>query len=236
MSTVTDFHSHILPRIDDGSASLAESIAMLHMEGEQGIRHVVATPHFYPRHDSPRAFLQRRAEAEARLREEMEKHDGLPDVSVGAEVYFFHGMSDSDILPQLTIAKKRCILIEMPPAPWTESMYRELEQVWLKWEITPVVAHVDRYISPMRTHHIPERLAELPVLVQANASFFLHSMTGGMALRMLRSGQIHLLGSDCHNMTSRQPNLGPALEKIRRRLGPEAIGRICTFENEIFKN
>ena len=44
-----DFHSHVLPGMDDGSASLEESIAMLRMEAEQGITQVVATPHFYPR-------------------------------------------------------------------------------------------------------------------------------------------------------------------------------------------
>lgn len=47
MNGIMDFHSHILPGIDDGSASLEESIAMLRMEAEQGITHVIATPHFY---------------------------------------------------------------------------------------------------------------------------------------------------------------------------------------------
>ena len=98
MNTVTDFHSHILPGIDDGSASLQESIAMLKMEAEQGIRHVVATPHFYPRHDSPERFLSRRDDAEARLREEMEKYPWLPSLEIGAEVYFFRGISESDVL------------------------------------------------------------------------------------------------------------------------------------------
>ena len=68
MKTV-DFHSHILPGIDDGSKSVEESLAMLRMAGEQGIECVVATPHFYPRYDSPKKFLARRAEAEAQLRD-----------------------------------------------------------------------------------------------------------------------------------------------------------------------
>ena len=68
---VTDFHSHVLPGIDDGSTDVAESIALLRMEAEQGIRHVVATPHFYPRHDSPERFLNRRARSETELRREI---------------------------------------------------------------------------------------------------------------------------------------------------------------------
>ena len=47
---------------------------------------------------------------------------------MGAEVRFFSGISHSDRLPALTISEKRCILIEMPDSPWTDSMYRELEK------------------------------------------------------------------------------------------------------------
>ena len=46
---IVDFHSHVLPGIDDGSKSVEESLSMLRMEMSQGIRHVVATPHFYAR-------------------------------------------------------------------------------------------------------------------------------------------------------------------------------------------
>ena len=233
MDMVTDLHSHILPGIDDGSSCVEESLKMLRMEAAQGIRHVVATPHFYPRYDDPGHFLSARTEAEKRLREAMAKEAGLPEISVGAEVYFFPGISDSEILPRLTIEGKGCILIEMPHAPWGKGIYRELEQIWLRWGITPVVAHIDRYIAPFRSYGIPEQLAELPVLVQANADFFLQRRTCPMAMRMLKKGQIHLLGSDCHNMTSRCPNLGEAVEKIRQRLGQEAIEGICSTEREL---
>lgn len=171
MSEIADFHSHILPGIDDGSGSVIESISLLRREAEQGISHVVATPHFYARYETPEEFLRKRDHAEEILRAEMKGIDRLPQLSVGAEVYFFRGISESEFLPQLTIQGNRCILIEMPPSPWTESMYRELENIWCRRQITPVIAHIDRYIRPFRTFGIPERLAELPVLVQANAGF-----------------------------------------------------------------
>ena len=76
------------------------------------------------------------------------------------------------------------------------------------------------------------RLADLPVLVQANGEFFLERRTAGMALRMVKAGQIHLLGSDCHNLSDRKPNLGPAVEKIRRRIGEDALRRICRYSAE----
>lgn len=230
---IIDFHSHILPKMDDGSASVEESIAMLQMEAAQGIRQVIATPHFYPRHDSPERFLARRKAAEAALREAMAGHDALPRVICGAEVYFFPGISECEALPELTIGGKKCILVEMPQVPWTQSMFSELEAIQAKWSLTPIIAHVDRYLGTLRSRQLPERLEELPVLVQANASFFLHPGSRGRALRMLKRDQIQLLGSDCHNLTSRPPNLDRALQVIDKRLPPSILERIDHYQQQV---
>ena len=236
MRSIVDFHSHVLPSIDDGSASVAESIALLRMEKQQGIDCVIATPHFYAQHDSPERFLKRRSRAENALREEMQKHSDLPEVKIGAEVYFFKGISDSEAISELTIDSKRCILIEMPIGSWTESMYRELEGLYVKRGIIPVVAHIDRYISRFRTFGIPQRLSEMPVLVQANAEFFLQRSTSSMALRMLKADRIHLLGSDCHNLKTRKPDLGDAVDLIRKRLGNDPLDRVCGYAQDILAN
>lgn len=230
---IIDFHSHILPGIDDGSSAVETSLEMLRREAEQGVTHVVATPHFYPKYDDPVRFLARRDRAEAKLREAMAGRGGLPELLVGAEAAFFRGISESEFLPWLTIRGKGCILIEMPPAPWPEEFYRELAAIREKRDIVPVLAHVDRYIGPFRTFGIPRRLAELPVYVQANAEFFLERGTANMALRMLRADRIHLLGSDCHDLSERKPNLGPAMEKIRSRLGDEPLRRLQNHGAEL---
>ena len=59
--------------MDDGSASVEESLGMLRMEAQQGISHVVATPHFYARYDSPEHFLQKREHAMELLKKAMQK-------------------------------------------------------------------------------------------------------------------------------------------------------------------
>lgn len=233
MKSVVDFHSHILPGVDDGSASVEESISLLQMEKQQGIDLVVATPHFYAQHDTPENFLRRRARAEEALREEMSRYPDLPEIKIGAEVYFYRGISDSDAITELTIDSKRCILIEMPVSPWTDSMYRELEGLYVKRGLTPIIAHVDRYLGRFRTFGIPKRLSELPVLVQANAEFFLNQSSSAMAMRMLKRDQIHLLGTDCHNLSSRKPNLGEAVELINRRLGAGMIEQINAYERDV---
>ena len=230
---VTDFHSHILPGMDDGSSDVAESLAMLRMEAEQGIRHVVATPHFYARYDNPDHFLEKRDRAEQLLREAMAAESGLPEITVGAEVYFFRGMSESEFLPRLTIGAESCILIEMPHGHWTEEMYRELAAVWEKRRILPILAHIDRYIRPFHARKVLQKLEQLPVYVQANADFFLERSTAGLAMRMLKADQIQLLGSDCHHMDSRKPNLGSALERIEKKLGSEVLDAVRKYEHEV---
>ena len=233
MNGLIDFHSHVLPGIDDGSKSVEMSIQMLRVEAQQGIGHVVATPHFYPQYDTPERFLKRRAAAEIALREEMQKHTGLPELSVGAEVYYFPGISDSEGISELTIDQKRCILIEMPTSTWTEAMYRELEGLYVKRGLIPIVAHIDRYIGRFHNRGIPKRLAQLPVLIQANAEFFLEKYTSSLALRMLKKEGIHLLGSDCHDLSSRKPNLQDALDLIYRRLGRDAMEGIFSCQRNV---
>ena len=235
MNGLIDFHSHVLPGIDDGSKSVEMSIQMLRVEAQQGIGHVVATPHFYPQYDTPERFLKRRAAAEIALREEMQKHTGMPELSVGAEVYYFPGISDSEGISELTIDQKRCILIEMPTSSWTEAMYRELEGIYVKRGLIPIVAHIDRYIGRFHNRGILKRLEHMPVLIQANAEFFLEKNTTSMALRMLKQNQIHLLGSDCHNLSSRKPELGEVLGRIRDRLGDEAMDEICYWQQFVLQ-
>ena len=220
---IADLHSHILPGIDDGSASLEESAALITMLKEQNVPWVAATPHFYPHRDHPDRFLQRREKAAEELKSYLGEDGQTLPVILGAEVYYYSGMSDSEALKLLTYGSSPYLLVEMPMGPWTDAMFRELIQIREKQGLIPVIAHMDRYIGPLRKHGIPARLEKLPVLVQANASFFLERSTRSLALRMLKKGQIQLLGSDCHNVKYRAPRLGEAVEVIRRKLGESAL-------------
>lgn len=233
---VTDFHSHILPGIDDGSRTVADSIKMLQMLADQGVSRVVATPHFYPEKNSPKAFIAKRDFSEQLLREEMEKYTGLPELVVGAEVYYYQGISDWDGLQDLTIGRNRCILIEMPFKQWTVSMYQELADIYERHNLWPVIAHLDRYIRPLFSNAIAERLYDMPVYVQANASSFLRLSTRHMMLRLLQKKQIDLLGSDCHDLKNRKPNMSQAVNTIRRHLGEAAISHIQFCESILLRD
>lgn len=234
MRMVADFHSHVLPGVDDGSKSVAESVRMLEEEAKQNVKYVVATPHFYAHQDMLEQFLDRRALALQRLAGAMEGREDLPRIFPGAEVSYFRGISEIPQLGQLAIRGTNCVLVEMPLTQWTDTMYRELEDIYRRQGLTPIVAHVDRYLTRFRDFGIPQKLEELPVLVQANASFFISKSSRGKALRMLKRGQIHLLGSDCHNLLSRRPNLEEAVDIIADQLGSDGLRQIYSHEKLVF--
>lgn len=82
-----DYHCHILPRVDDGAASLRESLAMLRASYRQGVDVMVSTCHFYPDEEDPKTFLARRNAAYLRLKEAMElEPEPFPLIVLGAEV------------------------------------------------------------------------------------------------------------------------------------------------------
>lgn len=227
---LTDFHSHILPGMDDGSADITMSLEMLRREELQGIARVVATPHFYARYEDPQRFLQRREQAEQKLRAAMADQSDMPELLMGAEVHYFRGIAESEVLTELSIRGTNSILVELPVGHWDDGICRDLRDIWEKRGLTPIVAHIDRYIRPLQTHGIPKLLQQLPVLVQANAEFFLDRTTAAMALKLLKADQIQLLGSDCHNLTDRKPNLAEAIQRIETKLGRGPIEKLLSYE------
>lgn len=208
---MTDLHAHVLPEMDDGSGSAGESLAMLRALADQGVRRVAATPHFYAAENHPEEFLRRRAAALERLQGRWEP--GLPDLMLGAEVRFFDGIARAAGMERLCIEGTGLLLLEMPGVPWPERAVQEVLSLHNRTGITVVLAHVERYLRFQKPRSW-DALLENGVLMQCNAGWFLHWRTRRKALRMLRSGRVHFLGSDCHGMTGRPPRFGEALEAV----------------------
>ena len=76
-----DFHSHVLPGVDDGSKSMEQSLQMLEASVQQGVTHMVATPHFYASRMDPDSFLDPERQPDPiEKRDPDEKGEQLPDV------------------------------------------------------------------------------------------------------------------------------------------------------------
>lgn len=228
-----DFHSHILPAVDDGSSSVEESLEMLGALREQGIDTVFATPHFYATNDSPEAFIKKRAEAYEKLCGAMPPN--YPKILLGAEVMYFSGISRVKELSSLCLEGTKLILLEMPTSKWSDYTVNELVDLACAGNVTVMLAHVERYMA-YQSAAVFERLCGEGILMQVNASFFIGRLTRRKALKMLKKGDIHALGSDCHNMTSRPPRLEQAIEIIADRCGNDVISELNSAQKSFFKN
>ncbi len=207
-----DFHTHLLPAMDDGSASLEESIAILNALKEQGVSTVIATPHFYPEEESPRSFLRRREKACAELLTAYDP-DIHPTVYLGAEVAYFSGIGRSRYMKDLSVCGTNVILVEMPFAEWSDSVISEIYCLRETLGLIPVIAHIERYIKRQKRGML-KKLCVNGALIQSNAGHFVDQKTSKKAVRSFCKGDIQLLGSDCHNMTTRVPNMQEALSAI----------------------
>ncbi len=224
-----DFHSHILPNMDDGSASVEMSLQMIQVAFRQGVYAIVLTPHFYAAKDYPDHFLKKRS----RLLNDLnaQRQFPVPLLIPGAEIQYFEGLTSMKELPLMRIHKSPGLLIEMPFRTWTGRMIDDLLELNHRGEYRVILAHIERYLDDQKESTI-RRLAEAGILMQSNASFFTGTFSKWKALRMLEGGMIHLLGSDCHNMTSRPPNLEKACTVIAEKQGREAVRTVmnCGFQ------
>ena len=220
---MVDLHTHILLEIDGGSDGVDTSLAMLRREAEQGVTAVCATSHYYAKHSSIPAFCERRAEALERLTGVLT--DGLPQVLPAAEVAYFPRMEEQDLTP-LCIQGTRTLMLEMPFADWTSLQAEAVEALVLDCGYQVVLVHPERFCFSKSNRHQLEKLAELPIGLQVNAGSLLRWGTRRLALDLLQMAQYPLLGSDCHNLTSRPPNLKEGRKVVMQKLGEAFLKKI----------
>ena len=226
-----DFHSHILPGIDDGADSVETSLGMLRESARQGVDVICATSHFYADEMDPKEFLFRRNRAYDQLREAIGDGSNYPRILLGAEVLYFPGISVADEIRGLCLEGTPFLLIEPPMIPWSDSMLEEIELCGESLSCIPVIAHLDRYMRILDDYSLFDRLNGRRLLIQVNASFFLHRRSRELALACLREDRFQFVGTDCHNLYDRAPNMGEAAQVIRSAGLTE---QLSDFQNRLY--
>ena len=215
-----DWHSHILPAMDDGSKDPDESMAMIDALAAQGVDAVILTPHFYANDESVEAFLERRKESLDALKARMGNRE--MNLICGAEVRYYPGISRLEEIDRLTVGGTKLLLLEMPFAKWSDHTVKELLELANMRGVRIVMAHIERYLA-FQSSRLLDTLIDNGIQMQVNASFFERAFTRKKAIRLLASGYVHFLGSDCHNMTTRAPRLSDAYSLIQKKLGDDFV-------------
>lgn len=210
------------------------SLDMLRIMKEQNINTVVATPHFYADENRIDDFLNNREKAYSSIKAEIEKI-GI-NIKLGAEVTYFQGISKADEIKKLTTEGTSILLLELPFDKWGESVIEEVYYLVHKRKFTVVLAHLDRYLSISENKKYIKKLIKMPLVVQINAGSILDNKRKKKTYSLIKKCDKIVLGSDCHNLTSRKPNLLDCRNIIIGDLGEKAILNIDKYGEEILFN
>ncbi len=214
-----DFHTHILPNIDDGAKDIAMSVDMLKLAKECGAETVILTPHVDASSDH-KEFLRIRQERFNELCDAMgDNKKAFPEMMLGAEVLLDTSLSERDDVRSLCIEGTELILLELPYDKWNSWYNHEIYNLISKHEVTPVLAHIERYMKTPKDLEKLDALISFGVKFQINASSFL-SFWGKRIIRDLAAnGNLHAIASDAHNLTNRSPNISKSLKVFEKKFG-----------------
>ena len=222
-----DIHSHILPGVDDGAADMEETMSMLRMAYEQGTRTIIATPHYIP--GKKKKSAEELREIHAKVCEQSK--DIMPDLKIllGNEIYCREGVLRSITEGRaLTLADTDYILLEFSTRISYKDLFGYIKAITGQ-HYRPIIAHVERYGCLYRKEDLIKELIGAGAYIQMNTE----SLPGGSFNRqaaycrsLLEKGYVHFLGTDCHDMQTRKPQMQTDLSKIKYARYEEQINKI----------
>lgn len=218
-----DTHSHILPGLDDGAKTIAESLDIVRQLQEAGFKTIVATPHVLEGTDYllPAEILTATEQVRQAVTEA-----GIPvEIVPGAENYIFPDMGkwvrEGKLLTLGNTGKY--ILVELPMLEiphYTDQVFFELQVQGL----TPILAHPERNKGIVDEPELLLEWAKKGVLFQLD----LRSLRGRygpksqeLAETLLHSDLIHFVGSDAHRVSRSGSSEREALQSVRDLIGEE---------------
>lgn len=239
MRGIVDVHCHILPGVDDGADSYIEALKLLRAEYEQGVRRVILTPHYRAGYfETDRDVIREHFQ---------ELCDRLPSVGIPMKLYLgceFH--RENDMLKMInadsayTMAETKYVLTEFAGTD-DESYINNYVNNLVAGGYRPIIAHIERYPS-MRNLQKVEHLIRSGAVIQVNASSILGYeglRQKGFCKKLLKTGYVHLIGSDAHDLKKRIPCLGECADYLEKKVGKETVRKLMIMnpdkliENEL---
>src|SRR5581483_5601714 len=200
-----DLHSHILHGVDDGAASLADSVDIARAAVADGITAIAATPHVRDDWPTDPGVMEERV---AELRSELEERRIPLDLLTGAEIALdrLTRLGDDELRRFGLGGNPRYVLVETPYYGWPSALPHALLAL-REAGFTPVLAHPERNLG----------LVESGVLIQVTAA----SVDGRIgkrprecARRLLEGSLVHMIASDAHHAAVREVGLRTAAQAV----------------------
>ena len=215
-----DIHSHILFGVDDGPDNIETSREMLKIAYEEGIRKIVATPHYHPgkctiEYDN----LRKRFEI---FKENMKNVYPQIELKLGREVYY-----TSDIAEELekginlSMENTKYILLEFHPTVEYSYLRTGINNI-MQMGYLPIIAHIERYICVLENWELALELKEMGAVIQVNAGSVVGtagSKAKKFVKRLMKEQIVDLIGTDAHSSGRRAPRMQECAKYIYRKYG-----------------
>lgn len=222
-----DLHCHILPGVDDGAKDKKESEKMLRIAYKEGIRKIVATPHYYCGMEA--GELEKRTAAYQWLCSRAAEVSSDMEIYLGAEIYYESGILDELKMGRVpTVNDTRYVLVEFPVNIDYNYIFHAVQNLQYIG-FRPVLAHIERYDALQREERVSS-LVDSGVYMQVNASSVSGKngwSTKKYLLRLMKLDLIHLIGTDAHSSAKRQPLMRDCINYIDKKMGRSYRDRIC---------
>lgn len=232
-----DFHTHIIPNIDDGSRSIEETFNLIKEAKEAGFEGIVLTSHYienYYETDAPERDVWVKAIS-----------DNLKNKGIEANLYLANEIYMSDNMMELliegkasTINNSSYVLFEMPLNAEPINLYDVIYSLQEN-KLVPVLAHPERYSFVQKEPELVYDLIEKGVLMQANYGSILGQYGEKAELivrKFFENNMIHFLGSDVHRQNTIYKRIPEALEEIRAIVGDEKLEELTTENPKLALN
>jgi len=229
-----DIHCHPLWQVDDGAETFEDAVAMCQMAAEDGITHLVATPHNnYTYAFNPESNRQKIAELQAAVGE-------APKLLLGCD---FHLSYDNiqklvETPMDFTVNRSSYLLVEFPEQFVPEQIDRVFYDVQVAG-LTPIITHPERNPVFARKSALLHHWVSSGCLAQVTAQSYIGGF-GSLPLRLaeewLEQNLVHFFASDAHDTKFRRPVLSECYRKVAESVGNETAERLLKKNPEAVIN
>lgn len=226
-----DLHCHILPGIDDGAETLADSLEMAEKAVSQGITHLLCTPHHNYKYQNPKAEVLVAVEA---LQKELDARQIPLTLFEGQEVRISDLLLEDILHDQILFVDvtNRYLLIEFPtheiPVYAEELLFQLVHQ-----GKTPIIVHPERNFGFQDDPNQILNFLNMGCLAQVTAP----SVAGvfgkkvqRLSLAYIKNGLVQMVASDAHGKRKRDFYYKEAYEIIAKKIDPriiQAMDQMC---------
>ena len=229
-----DFHSHILPNVDDGSKSVEETFELLEEAKNAGFEGVISTSHYMEEYYEVNV-AERKVWINA-LAENLYKKNIDLKLYLGNEIYFTENLINLLETGKATsINNSNYVLFEFSLNSKPMNMYDIIYDM-LEYKLIPVLAHPERYSFVQKEPEIVYDLIQKGVLMQSNYGSILGRYGEKAELisrKLLENNMVHFLGSDVHKPNTIYPRIGEALDIIKEIVGREKLEELTTINPKL---